>query len=256
MEAFGFWMPPGVASSWVVRTAKWVGRTMIGGILGKRYRSIRDTLVPFRKDQGRGDLAACLMEIAPDFKKAKGVFNDCRYDANPRALDLLYSAMVNRLRKEGLTTEIRIFVAGENIENVDDKGIEAVISEFEDLHHEELGRPIIGLPRDLIPLIEGITMAWSKIRRASEMLQKDSPEGHLVTKFLIDEMLGDPPAVPLYAVSAPLTKAEIIPHLHEYVFDDDCVSAAHTQDERNKLTNLQVRRSDVKRWIPYYLDEK
>ena len=113
------------------------------------------------------------------------------------------------------------------------------------------------LPGDLIPLIDGITMAWSKIRSESKMLQENPFEGDLVAKFIVDEMLGDdPPAVQLYAISAPLTKVEIISHVHEYAFDDDCSAAVHVQEERNKLTKLQVRRSDVERWIKSYLGEE
>ena len=97
---------------------------MLGWFLGKRYRSIRDTLVPFRKDQGRGDLAARLIEIAPDFKKAKSIFNDCRYDSNPRGLDLLYAAMVVCLRNEVVGQETRSFLEKEEIKYMDDTEVE------------------------------------------------------------------------------------------------------------------------------------
>ena len=138
MEVFGWWLPPGITTFWAIRVAKRWGGVMLGRILGKRYRSIRDTLVPFRKDQGRGDLAACLVEIAPDFKKATGVFNDCRYDANPRALDLLYAGMVDRLRKEGLTTETRIFIKREGIKDIKDKEIDEIVLEIKDIYSSEL----------------------------------------------------------------------------------------------------------------------
>ena len=97
---------------------------MLGWFLGKRYRSIRDALVPFLKDQGRGDLAARLIEIVPDFKKAKSVFNDCRYDSNPRGLDLLYAAMVVCLRNEGVCPETRLFLEKEEIKDIDDTEVE------------------------------------------------------------------------------------------------------------------------------------
>ena len=111
---------------------------MLGWFLGKRYRSIRATLVPFRKDQGRGDLAARLIEIAPDFKKVRSVFNDCRYDANPRGLDLLYEAMADRLRKEGVNLETRSFFNELSIEDIDEKGIGKVVSEFEGMRSDSI----------------------------------------------------------------------------------------------------------------------
>ena len=92
---------------------------MIGWILGKRYRSIRDTLVPFRKDQGRGDLAARLIEIAPDFQKARGVFDDWRYDRNPRAKEVAIDAMVARLRAEGETPQTEKYLLAELAATVD-----------------------------------------------------------------------------------------------------------------------------------------
>ncbi len=67
----------------------------------------------FRQDPGRGDLAAHIVEGASDFRRAESAFNDCRHDANPRRLDLLHAAMVERLRKEGRTPETWRFVEGE-----------------------------------------------------------------------------------------------------------------------------------------------
>ena len=171
MEVFGWWLPPGIATFWAIRIAQRWGGVMMGWILGKGYRSIRDTLVPFRKDQGRGDLAARLVEIAPDFKKATGVFNDCLYDANPRGLDLLYAGMVDRLRKEGLTTETLLFIKREGIEDIDDKEIDEIALEIEDIYFSGLEEKSKNIPKDLIPLNEGIGMVREILKNEIEMLQ-------------------------------------------------------------------------------------
>lgn len=70
-------------------------------------------LKEFRRDQGRGDLATRLIETAPDFQRAEKIFNDCRHDQNPRRLDLLDKAMVERLHKEGMTPETWRFLESE-----------------------------------------------------------------------------------------------------------------------------------------------
>ena len=164
---------------------------MMGWILGKGYRSIRDTLVPFRKDQGRGDLAARLVEIAPDFKKATGVFNDCLYDANPRGLDLLYAGMVDRLRKEGLTTETLLFIKREGIEDIDDKEIDEIALEIEDIYFSGLEEKSKNIPKDLIPLNEGIGMVREILKTEIEMLQgKDFP-GYAISRFILDDIIDE-----------------------------------------------------------------
>ena len=75
-----------------------------------RTRAFHRGLSEFRRDQGRGDLAAKLIEAAPDFDKASGIFNDWRYDSNPRAMDAAVDAMVARLRAEGKTQETEAFL--------------------------------------------------------------------------------------------------------------------------------------------------
>ena len=119
LESLSWWSPPGIATFWAIRIARRWGGAMIGWILGKRYRSIRNALVLFRKDQGRGDLAARLIEIAPDIQKARGVFDDWRYDRNPRAMEAAVDAMVARLRAEGETPQTEKYLLAELAAMVD-----------------------------------------------------------------------------------------------------------------------------------------
>ena len=110
------------------------------------------------------------------------------------------------------------------------------------------------LPRDLIPLIDGIEMAWSKLRHDVIMLQKEDVESYVVHRFLVDEMLGgDRSDVTLYAVRPLFNTPDMINHPTDYVFSDNGKTAVHVRDERERLTNLQVRRRDVKRWVKNYL---
>ena len=250
MEVFGWWLPPGITTFWAIRVAKQWGGVMLGRILGKRYRSIRDTLVPFRKDQGRGDLAACLVEIAPDFKKATGVFNDCRYDANPRALDLLYAGMVDRLRKEGLTTETRIFIKREGIEDIEDKEIDEIVLEIKDIYSSELAEKPKNIPKDLIPLNEGISMVREILKNEIEMLQGEDFQGHAFFKFILDDIIDE-----VYATNPPVTTLEIINNIHNYSFSEDGTSAFHVHDEMDVLKDLQVRRSSVRKMVGNYLNK-
>ena len=76
-------------------------------------------MVPFRRDQGRGDLAARLIEIAPDFQRAERIFEDWRHDREPRAMGKAVDAMVARLRNEGGTPQTEIFLNDELSELAD-----------------------------------------------------------------------------------------------------------------------------------------
>ena len=111
-----------------------------------------------------------------------------------------------------------------------------------------------GLPRDLIPLIDGIAMAWSKLRHDVIMLQKEDVGSYVLHRFFVDEMLGgDGNDVSLYAVRPLFNTPEMINHPTDYVFSDDGKTAVHVQDEGERLTDLQVRRRDVKLWVKNYL---
>lgn len=84
---------------------------------GRRMRlagwPFRRGLLEYRRDEGRGDLAARLVETAPDFRQAVSIFNDCRHSVSPRRLDLLWDAMGERRHTEGLTPETWRFVMQE-----------------------------------------------------------------------------------------------------------------------------------------------
>ena len=117
-DVFKWWREKPVRSGKQSRTAPTVGDgeawsrlSLIWNlILGKRFRYKRDARVPFRRDQGRGDLAACLIETAPDFQKAEAIFNDWRHDREPRAMELAVGAMVARIRDEGETPQTETFL--------------------------------------------------------------------------------------------------------------------------------------------------
>ena len=66
--------------------------------------------IVFRRDQGRGDIAARLIEAVRNFVEAKAIFDDWRLDANPRAMEQAVDAMVARLRKEGETPDTNVFL--------------------------------------------------------------------------------------------------------------------------------------------------
>lgn len=77
-----------------------------------RARVFHRDLSEFRRDHGRGDLAARLIVTAPDFDAASGIFDDWRYDRHPRAKKAVVDAMVNRLLTEGQTEETEVFLNG------------------------------------------------------------------------------------------------------------------------------------------------
>ena len=76
-------------------------------------RAFHRSLNKFRRDQGRGDIAACLIEPSTDFQTAVAIFNDWRHDPKPRAMEAAVDAMVARLRAEGETLETEEFLLAE-----------------------------------------------------------------------------------------------------------------------------------------------
>ena len=117
LETFIWWLSGAlatrIAASAIVHIAKRWSGAVLGLILGKRFRSMRDAMVPFRRDQGRGDLAARLIETAPDFQRAESIFKDWHYDREPRAMGVAVDAMVARLHKEGETPQTEMFLNDE-----------------------------------------------------------------------------------------------------------------------------------------------
>ena len=97
-----------------------------------------------------------------------------------------------------------------------------------------------------VPLIEGIDLAWASL--------KDTPvlsdvEGKSVFQYLAHQMFnGTEKAVPVYGIRPPLRSRALIGNAHEYQLGEDG-SATHLFDESDRVTDLHVRRADVKRWI-------
>ena len=111
-----------------------------------------------------------------------------------------------------------------------------------------------GLPRNLIPLIDGIDIAWTRIRKESGSLQKAGFEGRLISHFFTNEMFdGSEDSVAVYAVRPPLKTPEEISDIHTFNIDYDKQTALHSWDPENNIKNLQVRRSDVRKWVKNYL---
>ena len=77
-------------------------------------RALTDHAV-WKQDRGRGDLAAKFIATAPNFGKAVEIYNDCRYDAQPRELVAAIDAMADRLHTEGRTDETMQFLGGEDL---------------------------------------------------------------------------------------------------------------------------------------------
>ena len=106
---------------------------------------IRYELREFRQDPGRGDLAATLIETAPNFQQAERIFNTCRRSANPRAIALLNAAMIKRLHTEEPTPDVLSFLEGEGIERIPEDAddgereynFEWMIAEFEVMRKTE-----------------------------------------------------------------------------------------------------------------------
>ena len=139
METFGWWLLEFVAVRAMVRTAAGLVPAMLGLLLGKRYRSLRDDFKTIERYPGRGDAAARLIRRAPDFQRAVRVFNDCRYAERVVEGERLYTAMTARMRSEGPTPDTLDFLADENIEGTPEgteyerlERFEWMIARFED----------------------------------------------------------------------------------------------------------------------------
>ena len=115
-EALVWWAPEALAG----RVAWFILRKpvqMIAGfLLGPRYRVIRDDLAAFRRNPGRGDAAARLIECAPHFDKAVSIFNEFRLARPSIESAHVHSTMINRLRHEGPTPETHQFLTDEKID--------------------------------------------------------------------------------------------------------------------------------------------
>ena len=71
---------------------------------------------------------------------------------------------------------------------------------------------------------------------------------------MVFEILGMDDSVDVYAVKPPMKTPEVIRDIYlKYRIASDG-TAIHNMDPGDTLTNLQVRRSDVERWIKNYLN--
>ena len=110
-------------------------------------------------------------------------------------------------------------------------------------------QPKIGL----IPIIEGIDMAWSHMRDVSALPHVD---GRKVFQDLTHQMFnGTDRAVRLYGIRPPLQSPALISNAHKYQFQEDG-SAIHRFNEDDRVVDLHVHRADVKRWVRDTLAER
>ena len=105
----------------------------------------------------------------------------------------------------------------------------------------------------LIPLIEGIDMAWS---RMGDVSAPHHVAGKKVFRDLTHQMFnGTDGAVRLYGIRPPLQSSALITNAHEYQFQEDG-SATHLFNEDDRVVDLRVHRADVKRWVKRTLAER
>ena len=102
-EALAWWLPEALASHTAGLILRKPVLMVVGLVLGRRFRSLRDDLATFRRNRGRGDVAARLIQRAPDFEKAASIFYDFRTVGQSVEGDRVNAAMVERLRVEGPT---------------------------------------------------------------------------------------------------------------------------------------------------------
>lgn len=101
--ALAWWLPEALAGRVAGRILRKPVLMAVGLVLGPRFRSLRNDLGVFRRNPGRGDVVARLIERAPDFEKAASVFHDFRLAERSIESSRVNAAMVARLRAEGPT---------------------------------------------------------------------------------------------------------------------------------------------------------
>ena len=100
-----------------------------------------------------------------------------------------------------------------------------------------------------IPLIEGVELAWTEIRKTSGL-----PDGPAMSRFrdLTHHMFnGTETSVPLYGRRPPFRNMVLIENSHYYEFSEDG-SAANPFQANDQVVDLHVRRADVIRWVEDY----
>ena len=111
------------------------------------------------------------------------------------------------------------------------------------------GQPKAGL----IPLTEGIDMAWSHMKDVSVPPDAD---GRRVFRDLAYRMLvGTDGPVWLYGIRPPLQSLTLISNAHEYLFQEDG-SAVDMSNMNDRVVSLHVHRAEVKRWVKRTLAER
>ena len=112
---------------------------------------------------------------------------------------------------------------------------------------------------DLIPLIDGVDIARvvsNAELQSNPVVRSFHSGGEDIFKSIVFEMLGtdDSYSVPVYAVKPPMKIPEVIHDIYlKYKIGSDG-TATHNMNPDDTLTNLKVRRSDVKRWMKEYLN--
>ncbi len=113
------------------------------------------------------------------------------------------------------------------------------------------------IPRDLIPLSEGVDIALVDLEyemSGNHITLSLHSSGKLDFESILFEMCGGTDGgIPIYAVKPPRVTPKIIPDIYDKYKIQSDDTAINNMDPGDTLTTLQVRRSDVKRWIKKYL---
>ena len=109
-EALTWWLPEALAGRAAGLFLRKPVLMAVGLVLGPRFRSLRDDLGVFRRNPGRGDVAARLIKRAPDFGKAESIFYDFKTAERSVESDRVNAAIIERLRGEGPTEATLLFL--------------------------------------------------------------------------------------------------------------------------------------------------
>ena len=138
MEAFLWWLFKKTAIQIGWAWLKQVVVKMLRWILGEQYREISDHLGTFKKNLNRGDAAAWLIKEAPDFKRARHIFQEFRTAPNPIDAGIVNAAMSDRLRKEGLTGNVISFLQEKGVTQFPDEQLQdQLIARPDEITEEE-----------------------------------------------------------------------------------------------------------------------
>ena len=119
MDAFVWWLAQFIIERTAVRLAKKLTPPLLGRLLGKRYRSLREDFATLKYESGRGDAATRLIQQAPDFRKSVRIFTNWRYAERVVEAERVYAALTARMQQEGPTADVLEFLADEGA-NIDE----------------------------------------------------------------------------------------------------------------------------------------